>query len=85
MKLKICATAPKSLKQDFGNPVLVPHLKTKFIFDQLQIKPSDKIGLRMYDQQVKITNTWLLSMGYENLILSNENQSKVVIRLPNYL
>ena len=79
------ATALKSLKRDFGNPVLVSHLKIKSIFDQPQIKPNDKIRLRKYHQQVKITNTWLLSMGYENPILSYENLSKVVTRLPNYL
>ena len=47
-------TALKSLKRDFGNPVLVSHLKIKSIFDQPQIKPNDKIGLKKYQQQVKI-------------------------------
>ena len=75
----------KSLKRDFGNPLLVPHLIIKSIFDQPQIKPNDEIELRKYHQQVKITNTWLLSMGYENPILSYENLSKAVTRLPNYL
>ena len=79
------ATALKSSKRDFGNPVLVTHLKIKSIFDQPQIKSNDKIGLRKYHHQVKITNTWLLSMGYENPILSYENLSKAVTRLPNYL
>ena len=65
--------------------MVVSHLKIKTIFDQPQIKPNDKIGLRKHHQQVKITNTWLLSMGYENLILSYENLSKVVTRLLNYL
>ena len=77
-----CATALKSLKQDFGNPVLVSHLKIKSIFDQPQIKPNDKIGLRKYHHQIKIINTWLLSMGYEDLILSYENLSKAVTHLP---
>ena len=49
------ATALKSLKRDFGNPVLVSHLKIKSIFDQAQLKPNDKIGLRTYHQQMKIT------------------------------
>ena len=40
------ATALKSLKRDFGNPVLVSHLKVKSVFDQPQIKPNDKIGLK---------------------------------------
>ena len=79
------ATELKSLKRDFGDPLVVSHLKIKTIFDQPQIKPNDKIGLRKHHQQVKITNTWLLSMGYENLILYYENLSKAVTRLPNYL
>ena len=57
------ATALKSLKQDFGNQLPVSHLKIRSIFDQPQIKPNDKIGLRKYHQQVKITIIWLLSMG----------------------
>ena len=57
------ATALKSLKRDFGNPVIVSHLKIQSLLDQPQIKPNDKIGLWHYHQQVKITNTWLLSMG----------------------
>ena len=76
------ATALKSLKRDFGNPVLVSLLKIKSILDQPQIKPNDKIGLRKYHQQVKITNTRLLSMSYEDPILSYENLSKAVARLP---
>ena len=79
------ATELKSLKRDFGDPLVVSHLKIKTIFDQPQIKPNDKIGLRKHHQQVKITNTWLLSMGYENLILYYENLSKAVTRLPNHL
>ena len=34
------ATALKSLKRDFGNPLLVSHLKIKSIFDQPQINPN---------------------------------------------
>ena len=64
------ATALKSLKRDFGNPVIVSPLKIQSLLDQPQIKPNDKIGLRHYHQQVKITNTWLLSMGYKTPIIS---------------
>ena len=49
------------------------------------MKPNYRIGLRKYHQQVQITNTWLLSIGYENPILSYENLSKVETRRPNYL
>ena len=32
-----------------------------------------------------IKNTWLLSMGYDTLILSNENLTKAILRLPTFL
>ena len=57
--------------------MLVLHLKIKCIFDQPQIKPNDKIRLRKYHQQVKITNTWLLSIGCENRILYYENEATI--------
>ena len=53
--------------------------------DQFQLKPNNKIELSTYHQQIKITNTWLPSMSYKNPILSYENLSKAVTRLPNYL
>ena len=79
------ATALKSVKRDFGNPALVSHLKIKSVFNQHQLKPNDKIGLRTYHQQIKIANPWLLSMGYQNPILFCENLYKAVTLLPNYL
>ena len=78
------ATALKSLKRDFGNPVIVSHLKIQSLLDQQQIKPNDKIGLRHYHQQVKITSTWLLFIGYKTPIISYEKLSKAVALLPNY-
>ena len=75
-------TALKSLKRDFGNPVLVSHLEIKALLDQTQLKANIKTGLRHYHQQIKTTNTWLMSMGYQNPILSYENLSKTVARLP---
>ena len=79
------ATALKLLKRDFSNPVLVSYLKIKSVFDQPPLKPNDKIWPSTYQQQIKIKNTWLLSMGYQNPILSYKNLSKVVTSLPNYL
>lgn len=67
------ATALKSWKRDFGSPVLVSHWKIKSIFDQPH----------QYHQKIKITNTWLLSMGYKNAILSYENLPKGVTHIPN--
>ena len=79
------ATALKSLKRDFGNPAIVSHLKIQSLLDQPQSKPNDNIGLRHYHQQIKITNTWLSSVGYNTPIISYENLSKAVARLHNYL
>ena len=68
-----CAKALKSLKRDFSNSVLVSHLKMKLIFDQHEVNTSGKIGFRNYHQQVMITNTWVLSIGFENLTLSSNS------------
>ena len=57
------ATALKSPKRDFFNPALVSHLKIKSLLDQPQLKANSKTGLRHYHQQIKTTNTWLMSMG----------------------
>ena len=48
------ATALKSLKQDFANPVLASHLKIISIFDQPQIKINDKIRLRKYNSKLRL-------------------------------
>ena len=78
-------TALKSLKRDLDNPVIVSHLKIQFLLEQPQIKPNNKVILRHCHQQVKITNIWLLSMGYKTLIISYENLIKTVAHLSNYL
>ena len=44
------ATALKT-KSDFGNPLLISHGKLKLLFDQLQIKSTDRISLRRFHQQ----------------------------------
>ena len=79
------ATALKTLKRDFGNPLLVSHAKLKLLFDQTQIKGADRMSLRRFHQHLKINNTWLLSMGYDTPILSNENLTKAILRLPTFL
>ena len=78
-------TALKSLTRDFGNHVLVSHLKIKWPLEQLQLKPNNKTGLWHYPQQIKTTNTWLISVGCQNPILSYGNLSKAVARLSHYL
>ena len=61
--LRFYATALKALKRDFGNALLISHVKLKLLFHQPQIKSTDRISLRRFHQQLKINNAWLLSMG----------------------
>ena len=56
-------TALKTLRRDFGNPLLISRAKLK-LFDQPQIKSTDGISLRRFHQQLKINDAWLLLMGY---------------------
>ena len=79
------ATALKTLKRDFGNPLLISHAKLKLLFDQTQIKSADRISLRRFHQQLKINNACLLSMGYCTPVLSNDNLTKVIMWLPSFL
>ena len=50
------ATALKTLKREYGNPLLVSHLKLKKLFDQPQIKNQDRTALREYQHQLKCSN-----------------------------
>ena len=61
------ATALKTLKRDFGKPIVIAHLKMKHLFKQPQIKSNDRSELRKFHQHLKGTNTWLLSIGYDFL------------------
>ena len=79
------ATALKTFKRDFGNRLLISHAKLKLLFDQPQIKSADRISLQRFHQQLKIKNAWLLSVGYCTPILSNDNLTKAIIRLPSLL
>ena len=54
-------TALKTLKHDFGNPLVVSQSKLKSLFDQPQIKRANRI---------------YTTMGYNTPILSNENLPK---------
>ena len=42
------ASTLKSLKTDFGDPLVVAHLKLKSVFDKPQIKSGDRIALREF-------------------------------------
>ena len=79
------ATALKTLKRDFGNPVVVSQLKLKAVLDMPQIPTNDRTSLRRYHQQLSSTIIWLTSMGYSSAINSTENLAKAVARLPNFL
>ena len=59
------ATALKTLKRDFGNPLIAPDSRLSSAFDKPQIKTNDKISLRQFHQQLKCNNSSLLSMGYK--------------------
>ena len=74
-------TALKTLKKNFGDPLLVTHLKIKAVFDHPQIKTNDKIGLRNFHQHYKICNSWLCSIGYEAPLLSSEIIAEALICL----
>ena len=78
-------TALKTLEREYGNPLLVSHLKFKKFFDQPQIKNQDLTALREYQHQFKCSNTWFYSMGYYDALRSTENLAKAVKRRPNYL
>ena len=77
------ATALKTLRKNFGDPLLVAHLKIKAVFDRPQIKTNDKIRLRNFHQHLKICNSWLYSIGYETPLLSSENIAKALTCLPH--
>ena len=78
------ATALKTLKMDFGNPVVVAQLNIKSLFDASQIYANDR-GLRQFHQQLKCCITWFQSMGYSAATESTDNLTKAVMHLPNQL
>ena len=73
------------MKQDFGNPLVLPYKKVKAVLDQHQIHPNDKIALRRYYQALRSTVIWLKSMGYNFAIQSVESVTKAVMRLPRFM
>ena len=78
-------SALKSFKRDFGDPLVVTHLKLKSVFDKPQIKSEDRIALREFRQSLKCVITWLETMGYSFSLNSTEHLTKAVKRLPNFL
>ena len=76
------ATALKSLKMDFGNFLVVSHLKLKKLFDQKQINIKDKLGLRPFHQQYRICISWPSSVSYDTPLTSYEKLVKALSVLP---
>ena len=76
-----CITALKALKHDYGNPIIVSHLRVKSLFEFPPIKSNDRIALRNFHQKLKITITWLKSIGYEVPIKSTENLAEALLCL----
>ena len=76
------ATALKALKRYYRNPIIVSHLCVKSLFKFPAIKSNDRIALRNFHQKLKITITWLKSIGYEVPIKSKENLAKALLCLP---
>ena len=72
--------ALKTLKRDFGSPLIVAHSRLCFVFDKVQIKANGKVSLRQFHQQLKCNNLWLLSMGFKSPIFSSENLTKAILR-----
>ena len=76
------ATAMKTLKSDFGNPMVVSFLKLKSVLDLPQITKENRVGLRAFHQQLKSVITWLNTMGDTSAINSIDNTTKAITRLP---
>ena len=51
------ASARKSLKRDFGDPLVATHLKLMLVFDKPQKKSGDRIALREIQQSLKCSLT----------------------------
>ena len=79
------ATAMKTLKRNFGNPMVVSFLKLKSVLDLPQMTNENRAGLRAFHQQLTSVITWLNSMGDISAINSIENTPKAITRFPRFL
>ena len=75
----------KTLKRDFGNPLIVAHSRLSSVFDKPQIKANYRISLHQFHQQLKCNNSFLLSIGLKSPIFSSENLTKAIHHLPLHL
>ena len=51
------ASALKTLRREFGNTLLVSHLRLNSMFNKPQIKGNDRSALREFHQQIKLNIT----------------------------
>ena len=72
------AMALKVLKRYFGNPLTW----VAFKIDQKQINIKDKLGLRLFHQQLHICISWLSSIGYDTPLNWYKNLVKTLSVLP---
>ena len=71
--------ALKTIKRDFGNPLLVAHKRLLQLFNRKPISSKNNVSLRQFHQELKRNNTWLLSISYETPLLSYENLQKPLL------
>ena len=79
------ATAMKTLKSNFGNPMVQLFLKLKSVLDLPQITNEHRARLRTFHRQLKSVITWLNSMADTSAINLKENTTKLTTRLPRCL
>ena len=75
----------KTLKSNFGNPMVVSFLKLISVLNFTQITNENCAGLTALHEQLKSVITRLNSVGDTSAINSIENTTKAITRLPRYL
>ena len=75
----------KTLKSNFGNPMVVSFLKLISVLNFPQITNENCAGLTALHEQLKSVITLLNSVGDTSAINSIENTTKAITRLPRYL
>ena len=78
------ASAFKTLKREFGNTLLVSHLRLS-MFNKPQIKANDRSALQEFHQHIKLNITWLSSLGYITPLYSYDRVTKAILRLQFHL
>ena len=79
------ATALKTLKNDFGSPLLTSQFCLKNLIGKPQIQVNDRITLQKFHPELKSTITWLMSVCYKVPTFPSGNLRKAIIQLPYQL